>query len=114
MSELLGIARFKIYEGKLEEFKRLSAQCMEIARAKEPGTLQYDIFINDDQSECIVIERYSDSEALIAHSSHIAELSKAIFATGSVSGELLGESSAELKEQLEGSPVRLFMPFLSM
>jgi hypothetical protein len=30
VSELQGIARYKFHEGKLEEFKRLSARCMEI------------------------------------------------------------------------------------
>ena len=63
MSELLGIARFKFHEGKLEEYKRLSAQAMEIVRTKDTGTLQYDTYFNDDQSECVVIERYRDSEA---------------------------------------------------
>jgi GrpB protein len=29
----------------------LSAQCMEIVRTKDTGTLQYDIYFNDDQSE---------------------------------------------------------------
>ena len=57
VSELQGIARFKFDEGKLEEFKRLSAQCMEIVRTKDTGTLQYEIYFNDDQSECIVLER---------------------------------------------------------
>ena len=70
MSELQGIARFKFHEGKLEEFKRLSAQCMEIVRTKDTGTLQYDIYFNDDQSECIVHERYRDSEAFIEHTAH--------------------------------------------
>lgn len=35
MSELLGIVRFKFHQGKLEEFKRLSAQCLEIVRSKD-------------------------------------------------------------------------------
>jgi hypothetical protein len=30
MTELLGIARFKISEGKIDEYKRLSAQAVEI------------------------------------------------------------------------------------
>jgi quinol monooxygenase YgiN len=67
VSELLGIARFKFHEGKAEEFRRLSAQAMEIVRAKDTGTLQYDIYFNDDQSECVVLERYRDSEAAIEH-----------------------------------------------
>ena len=114
MSELQGIARFKIHEGKLEEFKRLSAQCMEIARTKDTGTLQYDIYFNDDQSECVVLERYRDSEALIEHTAHLGDLMEAIIATGSVSGELLGEPSAELRAKLADSVVRLFTPFQSM
>jgi quinol monooxygenase YgiN len=82
MSELPGIARFKFHEGKLEEFKRLSAQCMETVRTQETGTLQYDIYFNDDQSQCIVLERYRDSEALIEHAAHVGDLMEAILATG--------------------------------
>ena len=64
MSELQGVGRFKFHEaGKLEEFKRLSAQAMEIVRAKDTGTLQYEIYLSDDQSEAIVLERYRDFEA---------------------------------------------------
>ena len=114
MSELQGIARFKFDDGKLEEFKRLSAQCMEIVRTKDTGTLQYEIYFNDDQSECIVLERYKDSEALIQHAANVGDLMEAILATGSVSGELLGEPSADLRAQLAGGPVRLFTPFQSM
>ena len=110
MSELQGIARFKFDDGKLEEFKRLSAQCMEIVRTKDIGTLQYEIYFNDDQSECIVLERYKDSEALIQHAANVGDLMEAILATGSVSGELLGEPSADLRAELAGGPVRLF-PF---
>src|SRR6266496_5475840 len=74
VSELQGIARFKFHEGKLEEFKRLSAQAMEIVRTKDTGTLQYDIYFNDDQSDCMVLERYRDSEAAIEHASNLGDL----------------------------------------
>jgi quinol monooxygenase YgiN len=114
MSELQGIARFKIHKGKLDEFKRLSAQLMDIARRKDTGTIQYEIYMNEDQSECIVLERYKNSQALIDHLANQGDLTAAMLATGSVTGELLGEPSAELKKNLEGSPVQLFKPFLSM
>jgi quinol monooxygenase YgiN len=115
MSELLGIARFKFHEGKLEEFKRLSAQAMEIVRTKDTGTLQYDIYLNDDQTECMVIELYRDSEALIEHGEHLGDLSGAILATVSVvHGEVLGEASEELRAGLAGSPVQFFMHYQSM
>jgi len=114
VSELQGIARFKFHEGKLEEFKRLAAQCMEIVRTKDTGTLQHDVYFNDDQSECIVHERYRDSEALIEHAAHLGDLNEAILATGFVSGALLGEPSAELRAMMADSEVRLFTPYQSM
>jgi quinol monooxygenase YgiN len=112
--ELQGIGRFKFHEGEVEEFKRLADQCMAIVRAEDTGTLQYDIYFSDDQSECMVLERYRDSEALIEHAAHLGELGRAILATGWVSGELLGEPSAELRAQMAGSGVRLFTPYQSM
>jgi quinol monooxygenase YgiN len=116
VSELIGIARFKIHEGKLEEFKRLSAQAREIVRTKDTGTLQYDSYFNDDQSECFVVERYRDSEAAIEHAENVGDLMEAILATVSVvHGELLGEPSAELRAKLAGSEVpHLFTPYQSM
>jgi quinol monooxygenase YgiN len=115
LSELVGIARFTFHEGKVEEFKRLSAQCMEIVRSKDTGTVQYDIYFNDAQSECVVIERYRDSEALIEHAEHIGGyLMEAVVSTASVSGELLGDPSPELREKMAGGLVRLFRPYLSM
>jgi quinol monooxygenase YgiN len=47
---------------------------METARAKDTGTLQYEIYFRDDQSECIVLERYRDSEALAEHAANLGEL----------------------------------------
>jgi quinol monooxygenase YgiN len=113
VSELQGIARVTFHEGAVEEFKRLSAKAMEIARTKDTGTLQYEIYLNDDESEGIVLERYRDSAALIEHGANLGDLSAAIFATGSFYGEVLGETSAELRASLAGGPVRIFKPYLS-
>ena len=116
MKEIQGIARFKFHEGKLEEFKRLSAQAMEIVRTKDSGTLQYDTYFNEDESECIVLERFRDSQALIEHGANIGDLAEAILAiVDVVHGEVLGEPSDELRERLAGSgPPQLFTPYASM
>jgi quinol monooxygenase YgiN len=112
LSEIKGVNRFKFHEGKVEEFKRLSAQAMDIVRAKDTGTLQYEIYFNEDQSECVVYERYRDSEAVIEHGAHVGHLNEAIFATGSVSSELLGEPSAELTrdDRRQRSPALQALP----
>jgi quinol monooxygenase YgiN len=115
MGELLGIARFKFNEGKRDEYLRLSEQAAELVRAKEPGTLQYDLYLNADQSECMIIERYRDSEAAMAHAANLGHLFDAVLATVSiVHGELLGEPSEELRAKLAGSDVPvLFTPYRS-
>src|ERR687894_533935 len=116
MSELLGIARFKFHEGKRDEYMRLSDQAREVVRETEPGTLAYDLYLNADQSECMVIERYRDSEAAMEHAANLGHLFPAVLATVSVvHGELLGEPSAELRAKLAGSDVpALFTPHWSM
>jgi quinol monooxygenase YgiN len=116
VSELVGIARFRIHEGKLEEFKRLSAEAMEIVKAKDTGTLRYDTYFNRDESECVILEIYQDSQAAMEHAEHLAELSARVLATVTVvHGELLGEPNEELRAKLAGIEVpQLFTPYESI
>jgi quinol monooxygenase YgiN len=89
---------------------------MEIVRTKDSGTLQYDTYLNEDQSECVVVERYRDSEAAMEHAANLGDISAAVLAIVSVvHGELLGEPSAELRAKLADSDVPvLFTPYESM
>ena len=114
MSEIKGFARLRIHPGKLQEFKDLQAQCMAVVRAKDTGTLQYEVFFNDDSSECIVYERYRDSDALLEHFSNLGALTTALFQVCSGSGEILGTPSPQLRKALEGSPVRIYTPYQSL
>jgi len=113
--ELQSIVRFRFHEGQLAEFKRLSAVCMEIVRTQDPGTLQYDTFFNEDESECIVLERFRDLDALLAHSANIGdELMEAIVATGECAGELLGAVPDEIRADLADGPVQVFLPYQAL
>jgi quinol monooxygenase YgiN len=114
MDELQGIVRFTFHADMVEEFKRLSAECIEIVRSKDVGTLQYDTYFNDDESQAIVLERFRDSDALILHGQNMAPLMEAIMATGAVSGELLGAPNEQLRTQLAGSPVGVFALYQSL
>ena len=114
MEELIGIARFTFHEGKLEEYKRLSTQAMEIVRSREPGTLEYSVFFNEDETAAVVVERFRDSDALLEHGANMGEISEKVLATADVEGELLGEPSDEIKERLAGGEQpRLLTPYLS-
>ena len=54
MKEIKGSARVKFLPGKLEEWKRLTERAMEIVRTKDRGTLQYEIFFNENETEAVV------------------------------------------------------------
>lgn len=113
MSELQCVARLKIHEGKLDEFKRLAAKCAELVRTKDTGTLQYELYFNGDSNECLVFERYRDSQALLEHQKNLGETMGAILRTCSASGEVCGTPSPELMKRLEGSPVRVYAPLVA-
>lgn len=108
---ILGIARFTFHQGKANEFLKLNQQCRRVVDELDTGTLRYEVFLNEDRSQAIVIEEYEDEQAAIAHNQNIGgELMAAVSATGEVHGELLGELSDELREQLHGGPVTPFLP----
>ena len=114
MGELLGIARFRFHPDKVEEYKRLSAQAMDIVRARESDTLEYSIYFNEDESEAVVIERFASSEAMLEHGANMSDLSPAVLATATVEGELLGKPNAELRAKLTGPEPQLFTPYLAL
>jgi quinol monooxygenase YgiN len=114
MEEIKGIARVRFHPGKVEEWKRLTEEAMEIVRTKDRGTLQYEIFFNEDESEAMVFERYRDADAALEHFANISHLMEPIMATASVTGEVLGTPNAKMKAALgEGEP-KLFTPWLAL
>src|SRR3954454_19145475 len=100
MDEIKGIARVKFHPGKVEEWKRLTEQAMEIVRTKDTGTLQYEIFFNADETEAIVFERYRDADAALEHFANIGHLMEPIMATATVTGEVLGTPNARMRANL--------------
>ena len=113
MKEIKGIARVKFLPGKLEEWKRLTSQAMEIVRTKDTGTLQYEIFFNADESEAIVFERYRDADAALEHFANIGHLMAPLMQTATVTGEVLGTPNAEMRHNLTGDQPKLFKPWKS-
>ena len=109
MDEIKGVARAKIRPGKFDEYKRLCEEAMEIVRTKDTGTLQYEIFFNDDESEAMVFERYRDIDAALQHFANIGHLMEPLMATATVTGELLGTYSEKM--QLGGGGPKLYQPW---
>jgi len=112
MTEIQGIGRLKIHDGKREEFKRVASQFMQVVRTKDTGTLQFELYLNEDQTECLVLERYRDVQSLLAHHNNIGGLMESLLKTCSPgTSEVCGTATPELIKALHGSPVRLFSPY---
>ena len=113
-TELRGTSRIVIHDGKLEEFKRLVAQCVEIVRTKDTGTLEYEHFLSADGTECFVHERYRDSAAGLEHMANIGPMMEPLSEVCTTTCEVCGTPSPELREALEAAGVTIYAPFESL
>jgi quinol monooxygenase YgiN len=114
MTKLHLIARFKIKTGQIETFKKLVDQCIAIVNEKETGkgNLLYEWYLNEQLSECVVVETYVDSGALLTHMGNVGTSLGGIMQISDFSGELFGSPSTQLKEAISGLPITVF-PYLA-
>jgi quinol monooxygenase YgiN len=100
-------AEFTIQEGKIEEFKKLVQEMSRVVEANEPYTIGYQFYLNrEDESNCIVYETYTNSEAVLAHNAGIASqtILPKIFDVSRISiFEVYGNPSEELQKVLTSS-----------
>jgi quinol monooxygenase YgiN len=55
-------AEFTIKEGKIQEYKKLVQDMSRAVEADEPDTINYEFYLNKDETKCIVPETYRRSE----------------------------------------------------
>lgn len=107
MNKLHVSARMKIRKGKLEGFKQQAAEIIRQTKEKDSGTLQYDWFLNSDQTECEIREVYESSEALAEHKHNLRKALGRLFEEFAYDHNVVvyGDLSPQL---LEGA--RIMMP----
>ena len=112
MEELHLVVRIKIHSGKLDVFKAVAKKCLLSVREKDKGTLQYDWFFNEDYTECVVLERYKDSDAVLQHTANLGDALGELLAVSDYSIECYGFPSEELLKAAEGIDVSVYSYFL--
>ena len=96
-------AEFTIEEGKIEEYKKLVQDMSRVVEANEPDTINYQFYLNREETKCIVHETYADSEAVLAHNTSVASqiILPKIFSVCRISrSDVYGNSSKELEKVL--------------
>lgn len=112
MEQIKFNALFKINEGKLEDFKALIPQFISTVKEKDPGTITYDWYLNEEKMECMVLETYADSNAVLAHAANVGDLLMKSLEIGTLSIEVYGNPSEELSKALEGFAPKVY-PYYS-
>ncbi|MET0987300.1 MAG: antibiotic biosynthesis monooxygenase [Steroidobacteraceae bacterium] len=111
MTVLDVVASLNIAPGKFAEFTQAAAEALQICRTKDTGTLAYEWFVNDAQTECFVLESYAGAEGLLAHVGNAQPVgSKIMQAVSATSVNGYGEATPELVQALQGAIK--FMPRL--
>ena len=112
MEEIQVSAHLSIHPGKLAEFKTVAEQCMKSVREKDTGTLQYDWFLNEDQTVCRVREKYRDSDAVLEHMGNLGETLGHLLTLVDMSLEVYGTPSEQLLMATEGMDIKWYSSFL--
>ena len=61
------ILELAVRPGQLDALKALMPEMVAATQANEPGTLNYEWYLSDDETQCHIYERYEDSAAVMAH-----------------------------------------------
>lgn len=108
------MVRLKIQPGKLDEFKRIVADSIRLAREKDTGTIRYDIFLNDNDTEAVVYEEFVNPGARLEHLANLGENVAGMLAIVDMQAEVWSHSDPELRASTDGYDVTFFKPFLRL
>ncbi len=111
MNKIQLIARFKLHEGKVQDFKAVAKECLIVIKEKDKGVMHYDWFFDEKETECVVVELYKDSAAVLDHVGLIGELLGKAMAMSDFSGEVYGNASDALKGALAGLNIKMYKYF---
>ena len=92
---------------RLEEFKALAGELLRITN-DDDGVLNYDWYLSDDGTRCVVRETYVDSAAVLAHLPLVNEqLARIREICGAAEGDILGDASPDLRAMIDAAGVHL-------
>ena len=101
--------QLSIKEGKLENFKSIVNTMIEITDVSEPNTLVYEYHINEDGTECHLLETFKESDAFMVHLRNVGHLFDTLFESATMTrAKIYGSPSAELQQALAPLGVEYF------
>ncbi len=109
--EIVVLVESEILPGRADALREVVGRVIEHCGATEPGLLAYDWFLNEDESEARVVERYADSDAILFHFQNYARFGEELATCREMKKlTLLGEPNEALLEALEAMAPPVFLP----
>jgi len=111
--EVYWVVTFSIPQGQMDKFKQVVAPLV-ADTAKEPGSLEYEYTVSDDQSTVDIVERYRNSAAAVSHVTQTLgpKYSKAFLEIAKPGRFVVyGTPDAEAKKVLQGFNPVYMTPF---
>ena len=94
------IVELEVNPDQTDELHTVMAEMVRVTRDDEPGTLNYEWFLNADGTACHIYERYADAAAAVVHSRTFApELSRRSQAFPPIRLTAYGKLNEEIHEQ---------------
>ena len=102
VDQLHWILELRIDTTQITDFKVLMVEMVAAAKL-ESGTLVYEWYFSEDNSRCIINERYRDSNALLAHMRASGRFSERFLAAAKITRlRILGDPDAAVRAALVG------------
>ncbi|WP_262695495.1 antibiotic biosynthesis monooxygenase [Kordiimonas aquimaris] len=111
-TEISIIVKLKLAEPLTEKSRGILDKLTSHVESTEPGTLVYEWFLDDDQTMVCVLERYSDSAAIITHSQAMSpEQREKMAKIGTIESMLvLGTPDEQLASMLKKAGATIMAP----
>jgi len=86
--------------GKVDAFKEIAQELLEVVREKEPETLRYMWYFDKDQNKSYAVEEYPNAAALRAHALHLGTALPKMLKISKPKFTVLGKPNLVVKEIL--------------
>lgn len=101
MNSVSYLLELTIEPGKLEEFNSLASGFISSVNKDEPGTLGYLWHLSEDNKKALLLETFTDSDALLTHLGNVGPTLPNLLAVAPITRfEVLGAISDAAREAL--------------
>ena len=102
MSAVSYVIEFTINEGELEKFKSLATGFTAQVKQNESGTVRYQWYLHESGNRCLLLESFTDSDALLTHLGNVGPSLPELLATAPITRwEVLGSLSDDARAALD-------------